>query len=174
MKQAITSAATSLNQVPGVFLQVPRILHKPDYWSSLAEILDYGGGAWDALTDRLAELGVRNLVYDPFNRAREHNELIERLLRVRGAEAAICANVLNVIREPPVRQTLLEHIRQLTLPDAPIFISCHKGNGTSRGQRTTKGWQANKPTKSYLREIKKVFPSATLRGGLILARSSLP
>ena len=170
MRQRFTSAKTSRNQVPAIYGKVPKLLKRPNFWEGVCEVLDYGGGAYDTFANELALVGVRSFVFDPFNRAPEHNSLIERLLRVKKAEVAVCANVLNVIREPAVRQEVLEHIKALIAPNAPVFIDVHEGDRTSRGKRTSDGWQANRPLKSYLREVRRALPGALVKGGLIVAR----
>jgi hypothetical protein len=169
MMQKITSAETSLNQIPALYKTVPKLLKEPDYWASVSELLDYGGGKYDTFVDELASLGVRSLVYDPFNRTPEHNALVLRLLSLRPAPVTVCANVLNVIKEPAVRMAALELMRRLTVPAGDVFISTHSGNGDSRGGKTPRGWQSNRPTRSYLREVRRVFPRAFYRGGLILS-----
>jgi len=156
--QKITSAETCLKQVPAVFKLINKCLERPThFWAYTDEILDYGGGKYDLLTAKLAELGVRNLVLDPFNRSEEHNALIRQLLSVQPADHAICSNVLNVIREPKARMMVLEDIAALTKPGGNVFFTVYEGNKSSRGRKTTKGWQNNRPLKSYVREIRKVF-----------------
>lgn len=167
--QAITSAKTSRNQIPAVYSKIPKLLGWPYFWGHTAEVLDYGGGAYDTFTDKLASHRVRNYVYDPFNRSPEHNALVERLLRVKKAEVAVCANVLNVIREREARQKVLEHIKELTIADAMVFIDVYEGDKTSRGKVTSNGWQAHRPLKNYLREVRRTFPDAWCKGGLIVA-----
>jgi hypothetical protein len=169
MKQAFTSADTSLNQIPGLYKIVPKLLKQLDYWSHAREVLDYGGGRFDAFVEELARLGTRSFVYDPFNRTHEHNLLVVRLLKIKPARVTVCANVLNVIREPAVRQEALETMRKLTAPAGDVLISTHSGDGDSRGRITPKGWQSHRPTKNYLREVRRVFPDAFYCGGLILA-----
>ena len=170
MKQKITSSGTALNQVPGLIRRVPKVLRTPDFWASMPTVLDYGGGPFDATSEFLGRRGASNLVYDPFNRSKRHNAAVLRTLRRQPAAAAFCANVLNVIRYRAVRQEALELIRELTDPDGPVFIDSWVGDGSSRGRRTRVGWQANRPPKNYLREVRRVFPSAVWRGGLIAAR----
>lgn len=127
------------------------------FWAYTDTVLDYGGGKYDLLTEELAKMKVQNLVYDPFNRSEDHNNLVRQLLTTRPADHAICSNVLNVIKEPAVRMEVLRDIAALTDPHGNVFITVYEGNKSSRGKKTTKGWQANRPTKSYIREIRKVF-----------------
>jgi len=158
VEQKITSAATSVNQVPAILKLLNDNLVRPAYfWGITDEILDYGGGKYDKLTDALAKLRVRSWVLDPFNRSAEHNALVRRMLTIRPAEHAFCSNVLNVIKEPNVRGEVLRDIAALTDPDGWVFITVYEGDRSSRGRKTTKGWQANRPLKSYVREVRKIF-----------------
>jgi len=158
MTQTITSAATSLKQVPAIFKLLNDNLERPEsFWAFTDDILDYGGGKYDLLTEKLAEIGVRNWVYDPFNRTKEHNTLVRQMLVARPADHAICSNVLNVIREKEARLEVLRDIAKLTSPLGSVFVTVYEGDRSSRGKKTTKGWQNNRPLKSYLPEFRKVF-----------------
>jgi hypothetical protein len=166
MTQTITSAATSLNQIPGVFKLIGKTFRNPaGFWCRINDVLDYGGGKYDTFTEFLAEHSIRNWVFDPFNRSEDHNKLVRKMLTTRRADMAILANVLNVVKEPQIRREILEDVKRLTQPGAPVFITCHEGNRTSRGRKTTKGWQCNRPTKNYLREVRQVFPRSFVSHG---------
>jgi hypothetical protein len=166
MTQTITSARTDLRQIPAILKLLNDNLARPElFWATTNDILDYGGGASDKLTEKIAELGARNLVLDPFNRSDEHNALVRRLLKIKPADHAICSNVLNVIKSPSARMAALREIAALTSPDGCVFITVYEGNKSSRGRRTTKGWQNNRPLKSYLREVRKVFREGEYFGG---------
>lgn len=158
MKQTYTSAGTSLKQVPAVFKLITKAMDRPEvFWAYTNNILDYGGGKYDLLTEKLAEMRIRNLILDPYNRSDDHNKLVRQLLEAAPADHAICSNVLNVIKEPAVRQEVLREIADLTSSSGYVFITVYEGDRSSRGRKTSKGWQANRPLRSYEREIKKVF-----------------
>ncbi len=170
-KQQFSSAKTDLKQVPAIYKLLNDGLERPViFWGRTKEILDYGGGAGEKLTDKLAKLRVRNLILDPFNRSEEHNALVRRLLTIRPADHAFCSNVLNVIKEPAVRMAALREIAALTSPEGCVFITVYEGNKSSRGRRSQEDcWQANRPLKSYIREIRKVFQEGEyFCGGKIL------
>jgi hypothetical protein len=175
-RQRFTSAKTDLKQIPAIFKILMKNLERPAiFFAMTKEILDYGGGAGDKLTDKLAELKVRNLVLDPFNRSEDHNKLVRQVLKIRPADHAICSNVLNVIKEPKIRMAALEEIARLTSPGGLVFFTVYEGDKSSRG-RKTKGdcWQANRPLKSYVREIRKVFSAGYyFAGGKALVCSPL-
>lgn len=169
-EQRYDSAKTSLKQVPAVFKLLNDNLERPAlFWAYTDDVLDYGGGKYDLLTDKLAELRVRNWVYDPFNRSEDHNNLVRRMLTIKPADHAFCSNVLNVIKEPAVRMEVLRDIASLTGPDGYVFITVYEGDRSSRGRKTTKGWQSNRPLKSYVREVRKVFHEGIyFAGGRVL------
>ena len=100
-------------------------------------------------------IGVRCWIYDPYNRPPTHNDYVRKMLQARGADLAFCSNVLNVVREPAVRQEILTNIAALTQDETPVYFTVYEGDRSSRGKRTKKGWQANRPLKGYVREIRK-------------------
>jgi len=166
--QTITSAATSLNQIPAILRLIEQAVQNP-YWIGVDNLLDYGGGKYDLLTRELVKRGVNNLVYDPFNRSEEHNEMVRWLLKHRMADAAICSNVLNVIRSPAARRAALQDIKRMTVSYGVVYFTVYEGDGSSVGRKTSKGWQANRPTKNYLREIQQEFTNVKIIGKLIVA-----
>jgi hypothetical protein len=172
--QTITSADTSLKQVPAILRLVDmKVGGDLGFWAYTTQILDYGGGKYDLLTDELAKRGVVNLIYDPFNRSEDHNKLVRRILTTRhhGADHAFCSNVLNVIREREARREVLRDIKRMTSPLGTVFFTVYEGDRSSRGRRTVKGWQANRPTRNYEREIKREFNNVYTHGKLIVASS---
>ena len=161
--QAISSADTSLNQVPGTFKLAKRVV--PGAWDPHQVVLDYGGGKYDKFTRLLESLGLTSFVFDPYNRTEDHNARVRRRLERKPADVAVLANVLNVIRERAVRQEILRDLASMLKPAGNLFITVHEGDRNSVGRKTAKGWQTNRPTKNYLREIRKVFPNAVLKAG---------
>jgi hypothetical protein len=160
--QAITSAKTSMNQLPAVLRLINKTTRFPaHFWSGIDTVLDYGGGKYDQLTDTLAKIGVRNLIYDPFNRSDEHNACVRDLVERVPADLGICSNVLNVIRKPAIRREILENMKKWVDPEGGrIYITVHEGDKSSKGRRTRCGWQSNRPARNYMREIRSVFPNS--------------
>jgi hypothetical protein len=162
MTQDITSAATSIKHVPAILIKVTKVM-QPTYLAAVTDILDVGGGKYDLLTDTLAEMGIRNWVIDPFNRSKEHNNFVHKMLSARPADMAICSNVLNVIKEPEARADIHKVVKALTDPlKQRAYFTVYEGDGSSKGKRTAKGWQANRPAKSYIRELRRHYHSVTL------------
>jgi len=172
--QKITSAATSLKQVPAILRLIDKDCKDPAmFWDRNDVVLDYGGGKYDELTSALAERRVANMIYDPYNRTEDHNNRIREALTNEGADVALCSNVLNVVRESEARREILRDIKRMIKPDAFVIFTVYEGNKSSRGRKTSKGWQANRPTRNYAREIKKEFRSVKVLGKLIYAQSPI-
>lgn len=132
--------------------------------------LDYGGGKFDNVAEYLIDYDVINLVYDPYNRSREHNQEVIRMIRDHGgADTVTLSNVLNVIKEPEVRLHALQNIRKLVKPSGTVYITVYEGTRKGNEGPTTRGYQLNKKTADYLDEIRQVFPDAVTKGKLIIA-----
>ena len=162
--QKITSAATSLNQVPRLFRAVPLARGSIN--------LDVGGGKYDKATDYLHSLGVHNFVWDPYNRSDEHNDRVYDLLVVGSfADTATLSNVLNVIQHKRDRIAALAVARQSVGSTGVCYITVYEGDRSGKGKKTSKGFQLNRPVKSYVSEVKEVFRLVdVIRGGIIVAR----
>jgi hypothetical protein len=161
--QKISSAATSVKQVPAILNKILQVMDHPgSFLAYTSDVLDMGGGKYDLLTARFREMGIRNWVYDPFNRSPEHNAFVVEMLTTKRADNAVCSNVLNVIKDPFDRKVMHRLLQSMTKEDGLVFFTVYEGDGSSVGRKTSKGWQANKPTKSYLRELRKYYGSVTL------------
>lgn len=161
LAQQITSAKTSVNQVPGLFKsQLLEAL--PSHRN-----LDIGGGKYDTGTDFLKSRGIESHVYDPFNRPAEHNEAVMSRFKENPADSVTIANVLNVIREPEARQAVIQQALDALRPGGKAYFSVYEGNRSGAGAETPKGWQENRKALEYLDEIKKHFPEAQRKGDII-------
>lgn len=166
-EQEYDSAKTSINsnKLPAIY----NMITLPE--GSVG--IDYGGGKFDNAVEALAEQGVTLHVYDPYNRSQQHNRAAIKALRANGgADFAINSNVLNVIKEPEARLNVLENIKTITKPGAPIYITVYEGSGKGNEGVTKSGYQLNRKTADYLEEIQQVFPNAKRRGKLIIATNS--
>ena len=165
--QEFTSENTSINsgKLPAIFKMInlePGTIN-----------IDYGGGRFDNVAEYLTQYDVVNLVYDPYNRSKEHNQEVIRTVKAAGgADTATCSNVLNVIKEPEVRQNVLQNIRKLVKPNGNIYITVYEGSGKGNEGPTKSGYQLNRRTADYLEEVKQVFPDAVRKGKLIVATNS--
>ena len=170
-EQEYDSALTSQNQLPGGVKAAAGVL-KPGTIN-----LDYGGGKYDQAIEYLKGLDIINLVFDPFNRTKEHNkEVLDVIREAGGADSCTCCNVLNVIDGDVAKLTALRNMKRLVKTGGKIYIQTYEGSdkvevedektgkrkkkASGVGKVTTKGWQENKETKMYLPIVKKVFPDA--------------
>jgi hypothetical protein len=159
--QKINSAKTSVNQIPGLFKS--KVLETlPNHRN-----LDIGGGKYDTGTEFLKSRGIESHVYDPFNRAAEHNEAVMGRFKENPADSVTVANVLNVIQEPEARAAVIKQAMDALRPGGKAYFSVYEGNKSGLGTETPKGWQENRRALEYLDEIKKHFPEAQRKGDII-------
>lgn len=170
--QDIDSSDTSINSklTPAVFKRVK--------WESGNVNADIGGGKHDTATDYLSEQGVENLIYDPYNRSKEHNDMV--ISRIRGGQAntATVSNVLNVINTPEGRANVIRSAADAVGQDGVAYFSIYVGDMSGVGRITKdtngkKSWQENRKTNTYIPEIEQYFGDVTLRSGIIEARHPL-
>lgn len=171
-EQLYSSADTSINdkKLPAVFTKV----RLAGGWQSGTVNVDLGGGRFDNAVDALAEQGVESLVFDPFNRAPDHNRRVAERVANGGADTATISNVLNVIQESENRERLLLQAMDALKPGGTLYVTVYEGNGTGVGAQTSKGWQENRKLRDYLDEVKQVFPDASMKGGMIIAKKEGP
>jgi hypothetical protein len=165
-RQEITSKDTCIKNFPRLFRLEKTF---PELFKSGNINLDYGGGKYDLITNSLSLLGVTNLVFDPFNRPSDVNVNIQTsLMFEKGADTCTMSNVLNVIKEEEFRHRALVNARHMMKKGASIYITVHDGNRSGVGKETSKGWQENRATKTYLEEVQKVFPNASIKKDVIV------
>ena len=163
-EQEFDSAATSINssKLPAIYRMVN--------FKEGDVVIDFGGGRFDNAVEYIKDKGATLLVYDPYNRSAEHNEQVLATLEENGgADAAVNSNVLNVIKEPEARQAVLQNIKKLLKPGAPVYITVYEGRGDGVEGPTKSGYQLNRKTEGYLDEVREVFPDAIRKGKLIVA-----
>lgn len=161
-KQEHTSADTSLNQVSaGIKHAVKSGLIKPHSLN-----VDNGGGRYDAGKEHVESSveGSEFHVHDPYNRSEEHNSDVVKKTSGK-ADYVGMHNVLNVIKEPEARQEALKKVKSFMKPKSGIaHITVYQGDksGNGRVTKADKGrgssWQEHRPTKSYVDEVKNIFP----------------
>ena len=164
--QEFDSADTSINssKLPAVY----KLISIPEGTVGV----DFGGGRFDNAVEYIRDLGATLCVYDPYNRTAQHNrEMLKTLKANGGADWAVNSNVLNVIKEPEARQSVLKNISKITKSGAPIYITVYEGRGDAKEGPTKSGYQLNRKTQDYLEEIQEVFPDAKRKGKLIIAHN---
>jgi len=163
--QEYTSKKTSINskKLPAVFKLVK--------FERDSINVDIGGGKYDNANDYTKEeYNTINLVYDPYNRSKEHNDEVVRLVsKNHGADSVTCSNVLNVIKEKDVRLSVLRNCKKFLKPGKPCYITVYEGNGSGVESPTSAGYQLNRKTKEYVSEVKEVFANVQQKGQLITA-----
>jgi hypothetical protein len=162
-KQQYTSAETSINQN-----KLPAVFNKVNFESGTTNF-DNGGGKFDNATEELAKRGVKNIIYDPYNRTKEHNENVISQIKNKKADTSTISNVLNVIQEKEARIEVLRNSKNAIKDGGKCYITIYEGNKTGVGAATSKGYQLNMKTKDYLNEVKEVFPNAVIKNGVIIA-----
>lgn len=164
MKQQFTSAATSINstRLPAVYGKLPPV--RP------AILLDYGCGRY---TDhiRAALPGTYYLPYDAFNQPPAVNAAtlaaVDEYHYNRVPVSVVCSNVLNVIMEDAIVDSIAANIRAIIRDGGTAYITVYEGDRTGQGKQTGPDqYQRNQPLRDYLR----FFPGAEIRRGMIVAK----
>ena len=161
-QQEIESAATSINKT-----KLPALINKVT-WVPGTVNADIGGGKFDNATAALKEKGVENVVYDPFNRSAAENGLAVGRIAGGQADTATVSNVLNVIQEKEGRSRVIEQAADAVGDDGVAYFLVYEGSGKGVGKATTKGWQENRKTESYIKEIEEFFPLVRRKGSLLI------
>ena len=138
-------------------------------WRKQSVNLDIGGGQFNLATDYLAKHGVRNLVYDPFRRGAEHNDLILKLVDENPVDTVTVNNVLNTIREESERLKVIRLAAKALKPGGTAYFLIHEGDRSGLGCLTLFCWQNNMRTDAYLSEISRYFKSVRISRNLIIA-----
>ena len=151
LKQEYTSKDTSVNTVAAVYKVLPKEV-------SEAYILDYGGGKYNSNVEYAKDvLNSIVLVYDPYNRSKEHNFEVISFFKAHPAKYVVCSNVLNVIKEEEVILDALQKMYKLTAKNGFIYIKVYVRDGNGIGVKTSKGWQRNDKSDEYLKFIWKAL-----------------
>ena len=143
-----SSEKASIKHVPALF----RFLE----WKKGTKNLDYGAGKYDLTTKYLSSLGVKNIVYDPYNRTPSENSIA---LDCYDYDTATLCNILNVIPHRMERIISIETACMRVIKGGKIYICAWVGNNSGNPKISKSNtWQANKKLESYIDEIKLAFP----------------
>jgi hypothetical protein len=167
--KTITSAKTSGNRLAGGFKKIT--------WFTGTVNLDLGGGKYDKGTEYLTHLirfpglgidkGVKNVIYDPYNRDYLFNTEGVGLILESKADTVTCFNVLNVINDKLERFTVIHQAYMALKPMRIAYFTVYEGDKSGVGKETRCGWQENRKLETYVSEIEKVFPATEIRYGMI-------
>jgi hypothetical protein len=167
MKQEYTSEKSSIKQIPAGF----KIVHKYFGWEENTINFDIGGGKYNLMTDRLKELGVTNLIFDPYNRSQRHNEAVLETCRRLGADTVTIFNVLNVIKEEEIQIAVLNLALETLKDGGMIYVrSTYMNKNKASGATKSGTFQHHKRQVEYLEIVKGVFPNADLKYGIIYSK----
>jgi hypothetical protein len=166
MEQEYTSAKTSLKQIPAGF----KIVDKYFGWKPNTINLDIGGGRYDLMTEALKEKDVANLIFDPYNRSQKHNDDVLKACRLFGANTVTIFNVLNVIKEYEMQINVLNLALEMVRDSGMIYVrSTYMNPNKASGVTKSGTFQHYLTQEQYLEIVKKVFPNAKLKYGIIYA-----
>ncbi len=165
--QKYSSARSSIKQTPAGFMIVDRHFG----WQPDTVNFDIGGGKYDLMTEKLSEKFVTNLIFDPYNRNVEHNNcVLQRCLNGKSDTVTIF-NVLNVIMEPEIQMEVLDLARDALKPGGRVFIrSTYMNQNKASGLTKSGTFQHCLKQSEYLKIVKKIFPDAELKFGIIFAK----
>lgn len=170
-EQEYDSSVTSINssKLPTIF----GLVQKLGGFKQGSLNLDYGGGRWDNAAQYLKDYDVLNLVYDPFNRSKEHNkDVLDFVKKNGGADTVTCSNVLNVIKEPENRLSVIKNCDRLVKSGGTVYFTVYEGSGSGEGKANDKrkSYQTNMKTEDYQEELEQVFSSVTRKGKLFICK----
>lgn len=168
--QQYTSAKTSINatKLPKTF----SVLDKIDAVKPGHVIADIGGGRFDNASEWAKSKGATLHVFDPYNRTPEHNEKSLSATSDGKSHIVTVNNVLNVIKEPEHRSSVIEHAAHSLHPEGTAYFLIYEGDKSGEGKPTQQGqsWQNNQPMKHYVPEVEQHFSNVNTKHGLIVAR----
>jgi hypothetical protein len=134
---------------------------------------DIGGGKYDDITRAMKrKFGVKNVVYDPYNRDINHNIDAANMIRGAKSDTATLSNVLNVIETRAQRELpIVQAADAIKLEGAAYFTMYNsKKKGTTHNGDS---YQVAENNDFYLPEIKKYFEEVEVVGGkngVVIAR----
>jgi hypothetical protein len=164
----ITSKNTSINKnkVPKLFT----IVDKHYGWKKGTKNFDLGGGKYDTATMWLKKKGVKNLIYDPYNRDWNWNCNTLSTAERSGVGTVTVSNVLNVLKGKEKKDFALFTAERYLKKGGIVYISVYEGNKSGKGKMTKKDcWQENKTLKAYLPMVRRYFKNARIEHGIIIA-----
>lgn len=171
-EQTITSADTSINdkKLPTGFTN----LIKKNIFKKNQIVVDIGGGKFDNAVDKLKSIGAYLHVYDPFNRSIKHNEAVIKKVADGGADVAVSNNTLNVIAEDKNIITVIAQSHNALRDNGKAYFTVYEGDRSGMGKVTSKGFQRNLPTQSYIDMVKEVYGNDVKKEGNVIVATKKP
>ena len=164
--QKITSANTSIKQVPAIFKKVnfePCTLN-----------FDIGCGKYpELLTAEMRRIGVINVGWDPYH-TKSNLQVNSKWVHKNGFckgkfDTVTCCNVLNVLEKGGDIYNILKLAYKLIKSTGIVYFLIYEGDKSGEGRETSKGWQNNQKTSWYEKRVKYLFPVIKRKGNIIAA-----
>lgn len=129
---------------------------------SVKQILDVGGGQFDANKFFMASKGIELSVWDPYNRTYEHNKKIEKWVAdSKGLKVVTSMSVLNVIPELEARISHINTVKSALKQNGLAFFKIWPGESTLKGSYVpswdSSSFQANAYQDRFFHEVEIVF-----------------
>ena len=115
----------------------------------------------------MRSFGSTVYVYDPYNRSKEYNIFSVKAFAESSKDYIVCCNVLNVIYEDDVLESILTDIQRLSDSLTEVYFQIYEGDKSGIGGETTKGWQRNEKARAYVKYIEKHFDILKIANGII-------
>lgn len=152
--QTVTSAGTSLNQVPRLFKSA--VFHLLAESNLYYGVFDIGAGRYDKTFDYILSRfdGIQYMPYDPYNRPYIENEasehLAEAVLEYEWSLIVTCSNVLNVLDSDAAIEKVCRQAAYYASNGGIALFTVYEGDGTGKGKYTSKGYQRNQGASFYI------------------------
>jgi hypothetical protein len=164
----ITSAATALNHLPGLFRRVDQQFG----WTAGTVNLDLGSGPYGHATRFLRERRVANWEYDPHHHCASRNEAVLIAASWGGVDTVTISNVLNMLEDDAAARWLLRKAAMFLKPAGRCYIAIYEGDRTDRARPTARGFQRHAPWTCYRDEILCHFRCLRGSSHLLIATES--
>jgi hypothetical protein len=120
--------------------------------------IDIGGGKFDQNSKYLKrKFNIENVVYDPFNRSKLHNEKVLNQAKDHPFDTATSMSVLNVINTKPARLAHIKLMYDCICAGGTAYFKVYRGNGSGKEWYGQHKYQGNRGAETYLDEVKEVF-----------------
>jgi len=124
----------------------------------LTRNFDNGGGTHDYNSKFLSKYyGVENQVYDPFQRTEQENVKVLSKVHTHTFDTSTSMSVLNVIDTLPARLNHIFLSCEAIKAFGTAYFKIFENNGTGKEEWNTYGYQANRPTQEFQKEVEGVF-----------------
>ncbi len=137
---------------------------------NVKRILDVGGGKYDVCRNYMRTKNIDLLVWDPYNRSKEHNDSVKLAVTKHKVDAATSMAVLNVIPDVEARLEHIVTLKQALKINGYAYFKIWPGEGNLKGTNKAivnaygyPGYQANAYAVKFLPEVQLVFGVKNVR-----------